>query len=128
MPGKILTVVESAYRGTVEEQDDTILWLTAAVKNAGADIAVLLRSNAVNYALQGQDASGLSIGGVPLKVPPTIDKDVVELTKKGVPVYVVEDDLKTRGIAKKDLVQGVQVIPQSQVMQLWDRHDSIWHW
>jgi sulfur transfer complex TusBCD TusB component (DsrH family) len=126
--GSILAIVERAYHGTIEEQDDTILWFSAAVKNAGADLAVLLRGNAVSYALQGQDASGLTIGGVPLKVPPTIDKDVTELIGKGVPVYAVDEDLKRRGIAKADLVPGVKVIPQKETIGLWERYDSIWHW
>ncbi len=126
--GSILAIVERAYHGTIEEQDDTILWFSAAVKNAGANLAVLLRGNAVSYALQGQDASGLTIGGVPLKVPPTIDKDVKELIGKGVPVYAVDEDLKRRGIAKADLVPGVKVIPQKETIGLWERYDSIWHW
>ena len=125
---KILTVVERAYHGTLEEQDDTILWMTAAVKSAGGEMTVLLRGNAVNYALPGQDASGLSIGGVPLKVPPTIDKDVEDLMGKGVAVYAVEEDLNARGIAKGAVLRGVQVIPQSQATRLWDAHDAIWHW
>ena len=104
------------------------MWMAAAVKNAGADMSVLLRGNAVNYAVNGQDASGLVIGGVPLKVPPTIDKDVQALIEKGAPVYAVEEDLKARGIDKARLVNGVQVVKQDQVAKLWDSHDAIWHW
>ncbi len=124
---KILTVVERAYHGTLEEQDDTILWITAAVQKAGADVSILLRGNAVNYALSGQDAGGLVIGGRPLK-PPTIDKDVAEFVQKGVPVYAVEEDLRARGIDRASLVKGVQVMAQKDVAKLWDAHQAIWHW
>ena len=125
---KILSVIERAYHGTLEEQDDSPMWMAAAVKNAGADMSVLLRGNAVNYAVNGQDASGLVIGGVPLKVPPTIDKDVQELIGKGAPVYAVEEDLNARGIDKARLVNGVQVVKQGQIAKLWDSHDAVWHW
>ena len=49
----------------------------------------LLRANAVNYAVRGQDASGLGFGAKHHRHPPRIDEDVTRLLSKGVPVRVV---------------------------------------
>ncbi len=125
---KILSVVERAYHGTLEEQDDTILWMSHILKNAGADISVLLRSNAVNYAVKGQDASGITIGGVPLSNPPKLDKDVVSLIDAGVDTYVVTEDVEDRGIKQGELVGGVKMVSRSGLADLFDGHDAIWHW
>ena len=81
----------------------------------------------MNYALNGQDASGLTIGGVALK-PLTIDKDVADLIAKGVAVYAVSEDLAARGIEQTNLVKGVQLVAQKDVAKLWNSHDSVWHW
>ena len=125
---KILSVVERAYHGTLEEQDDTILWMSHILKNAGADISVLLRSNAVNYAVKGQDASGITIGGVALSNPPKLDQDVESLIGAGVVTYVVQEDVQDRGINQAELVSGVTMVSRDGLADLFDGHDSIWHW
>jgi sulfur relay (sulfurtransferase) DsrF/TusC family protein len=125
---KILNIVETAYRGTLEEQDDTVLWLTHMLKNAGADISVLLRANAVNYAVKGQDASGLRFGELKMTHPPEIDKDVVKMIEKGVTVYLVDEDAKERGLPDGDLVAGIKKVKRQDLPGLLDQHDQVWHW
>jgi sulfur relay (sulfurtransferase) DsrF/TusC family protein len=125
---KILNIVETAYRATLEEQDDTVLWLSQMLKNAGADVSVLLRANAVNYALKGQDASGLSFGKIKLAHPPEIDKDVSMLMEKGIPVYLVEEDARERGLSDDQLISGIKKMSRSRLPELLDRYDQIWHW
>jgi predicted peroxiredoxin len=125
---KILSVVERAYHGTIEEQDDTILWLSHMIKNAGGDISILLRGNAVNYGVMGQDASGLQFGDIALTVPPTLDTDVVNLIGAGVPTYIVREDLDDRGIRTEELADGLSLVGRSELADLFDSHDAIWHW
>jgi sulfur relay (sulfurtransferase) DsrF/TusC family protein len=125
---KILNIVETAYRGTIEEQDDTILWLTHMLKNAGADISVLLRANAVNYAAKGQDASGLAFGDTQMKHPPEIDKDVEKMIGNGIPVYLVKEDLEERGLRDGELISGTKKIGRKELPALVDDHDQVWHW
>jgi len=125
---KILSIVERAYHGTIEEQDDTILWISHMIKDAGADISVLLRGNAVNYGVTGQDASGLKFGDVSLDVPPTLDTDIGNLIAAQVPTYVVREDLEDRGISQAGLATGLKVVGRSELADLFDSHDSIWHW
>src|SRR5207302_1010719 len=111
MAKKTLNIVESAYRAVVEEQDDTILWLLAAMQGAGADHTVVLRGNAVNYAVAGQGAPGLVIGGWEQTSPPRMDRDVRDLVeKRKIGVFVVEEDLVARGIGRDELIPEVELL------------------
>lgn len=128
MSTKILQVVESAYRATVEEQDDTIVWITHAMKGAGANLNVLLRANAVNYSVKGQDPSGLSFGDWKQTQPAQLENDVSKLIEKGVDVYVAQEDLSDRGIEVNETIQGIKIISKNEIPSLYDDHDQIWHW
>lgn len=125
---KILNMIETAYRATLEEQDDTILWLTQMFKNAGADVSVVLRSNAVNYAVPGQDASGLSFGDIKMAHAPDISNDLQKMADSGVTVYLVEEDATERGLKDQDIMSAVKKVSRSALPELMDEHDQVWHW
>jgi sulfur relay (sulfurtransferase) DsrF/TusC family protein len=128
MPKRILQVVDSAYRATLEEQDDTVLWITQAMKGAGGDFSVLLRGSAVNYAVRGQDASGLAFGAKRQTQPPRIAEDVAKLIEKGIEVFVVSDDLAERGLERGDLIAGPKPVSREELAKLFAPYDMVWHW
>jgi hypothetical protein len=125
---KVLHIVESAYRATIEEQDDTVLWLVQVLRGAGAELAVLLQGSAVSYAVSAQDASGLAFGTWRQTRPPNTATSLAALVREGVVVYGIEEDLTDRGIREDRCLGGVRRIPRAQVAALFGGFDQIWHW
>ena len=129
MAKKSLNIVESAYRAVMEEQDDTILWLLAAMQGAGGAHTVVLRGNAVNYAIAGQGAPGLTVGEWKQTQAPRMDRDVTDLIdNRKIPVYVVEEDLAERGIASNQLVSGVKLLSRKVLPRLFGEYEIVSHW
>lgn len=129
MAKKTLNIVESAYRAVMEEQDDTILWLLAAMQAAGGAHTAVLRGNAVNYAIAGQGAPGLSAGEWKQTQAPKMDRDVVDLVEnRKIPVYIVEEDLAERGIGRDELVPGVKLLSRKALPALFAEYDIVSHW
>ena len=125
---KVLQVIDNAYRCTIEEQDDPAIWISHAMKGAGADLDVLLSGNAVNYAISGQDASGLRFGEVIQTNPPQLDRDIAKLIDKNVNVFVYKEDAFDRGIESANLLPGVQQVSRNDAPAIFTKYDQVWHW
>src|SRR5262249_23217509 len=102
-------------------------WFTHAVKNGGGDVSILLRGDAVNYALPEQDAKGLRFGSRSVKGPDLV-RDLRAVLAKKIPVYLVIDDLAERGISPSETIPGIEHIARSSIARLIESHDKILGW
>lgn len=125
---KLLNIVSSGYRATIEEQDDTIVWLTHCLRNAGADVDMLLTGAAANYPVRGQKVEPVKIGGRAQKHKPDVHGQVCELCAKGASVYVVREDLEERSINSSELLADIALVGRAEVPALLSGYDQVWHW
>jgi len=125
---KVLHIVKSAYRATLEEQDDTVLWLVQVLLGAGAELAVLLQGSAVSYIVRAQDASGLVFGGWHQTRSPNVAAALSALIRDGVPIYAVEEDIVERGIRENRCIAGVRQIGRAGMPGLFAGCDQVWQW
>lgn len=125
---KILQIVEQAYRTLVEEQDDTILWLTQSMAGAGANLEVLLSGNAVYYAVLKQRQPAITIGDWVQQEPADIPGDLERILAQDIPVYVLDEELAERGLHAGMLRQRVQAIDRKRLAGLYNQADQVWQW
>ena len=112
----------------MRSRDDTIIWISHAMKDAGADIDVLLQGNSVNYGILEQDAGGLAIGNNHQTRPPDILGDIESLLDKGCKIYVVKEDIVALGIKDSELLNGLEPIAFADVAACMNEYDQVWHW
>ncbi len=125
---KVLSIVETAFRGTLEEQDDAALWVNGALQKGDIEIDILLRNNAVNYVVTGQNPTGVRIGDQTVEKPRILDEDLGLLKSQGSQIRVVREDLAERGIALDRIVSDFELIGRDQLASLVLHYDQVWHW
>ena len=83
----------------------------------------------MNYAVAGQGAPGLTIGGWKQTQAPRMDRDVIDLvaTRK-IPVFVIEEDLVARGIERSELVPEVELLSSTMLPKRMADYELILHW
>jgi hypothetical protein len=124
----MLQILTSAYRATLEEQDDPVLWLTHSLRNNGAQVDLLFRSTAVSYAVRQQAARGLGIGAWQQSQPPDIAVEVRALISKDTKVFVVREDLEARGVHGDELLDGIGFVARAELPALLRGYQRIWQW
>lgn len=125
---KLMNIVSSAYRATIEEQDDTIVWLSHCLRNAGAEVDLLLRGAAVNYPVTGQAIAPVKFGGRAQKHAPDVHAQVRDFLGNGSKIYAVREDLEERAIDSLELLQQVELVGRGDLPELLSRYEQVWHW
>ena len=123
---RVLQIITPAYRATLEEQDDTVLWFTRALRAAGAQADVLLQCSAVNYAVKTQDARGLRLGAWEQVHPPVIAEELAALIASGARVAAIKE-MRDRRIAARQLVRTSRCSPPVARGPL-RQSERIWKW
>lgn len=123
-----LTIIERAYRGSLEEQYGHILWLTRIMKAMGAPTALLLKGDTVNFAIRGQPRLALRIGDMNVAGLSHHESGVAALLEAGVPLYVWHPDMERLHLAADALLPGVSVLREAALPALIHQFDCVWYW
>lgn len=130
---RVLQILDQAFRTTVEEQDETILWLIQCMLKQASDstenkIDLLLAGHAVYYPYQKNRQPALKIGDWQQTQPADITRDISNLLQSGVSIFVVYEDLWERGLDLLKLPEGITVINRKDLPQIYQRVDQVWQW
>ena len=127
MPKKILSVLSHTEYGNLEDSDIG-LFASAFASVAGQSMTFLLREDAVNYAVRGQDGTGIKIAGALVQPGFLIETDLRSVQQSKIPVYAISEDVDERGLRKEDLIEGVQLLSGKELGKFVDQFDTVWNW
>lgn len=127
MAKKILSILSHTEYGNLEDSDIG-LFASAFAPVAGQQMTLVLREDAVNYAVRGQDGTGIKIAGAPIQPGFLIETDLRSVNQSNIPVYVVREDLAERGIKPEEVIEGVKLMRRKELGKLVEQFDSVWNW
>jgi len=127
MPKKILSVLSHTEYGNLEDSDIG-LFASAFAPVTSNQMTLLLSEDAVNYAVRGQDGTGITIAGGTVQPGFLIETDLQSLQDSKIPVYAVKDDLEERGLSERDLIGGVKILRKDEFGKFVDQFDTVWNW
>lgn len=110
MPIRVLSIVRGADAGAARPNDPA-LDVNAYAVAGDVELTLVLKDHGVELALGGTACHQDTIAGieVPASVPAT---DLRALLDSGVSVLAVELDLRSRGLAPEDLLDGIEVVDE----------------
>jgi sulfur relay (sulfurtransferase) DsrF/TusC family protein len=125
----LLCIADQGYRASVEEQDDTVVWIAHMLQNnEGTTTALLLRGSAVNYANKAQQSVGVTFGAWKQSHPADFPRDLARFQADGGTLYVLADDLAKRGLSESDLIDGAAIVERSKLGGLVSEYDLVSFW
>lgn len=128
MAKRVLHIVDGAYRATLEEQDDPVVWLCHAMRGAGGELDVLLQGNAVVYGVRGQAVEPLAFGERRQRQAPDLAGDLEGLLERGVACFYVEEDAVERGLERAELLDGLGPVARAKLAELLSSYDQVHRW
>ncbi|MFT4627714.1 MAG: hypothetical protein ACI8PZ_006401 [Myxococcota bacterium] len=125
----LLCIVDQGYRATVEEQDDTAVWMAHMLQRCeGTRTTLVLRGSAVNYANPACMPIGVEFGEWSQAHPADLGRDLVQYSADGGRVFAIAEDVSARGLSATDLLECVDVVPASRLSALVAEHDNTSFW
>jgi hypothetical protein len=121
-----LTIVERAFRGTVEQQYAHVLWLVHGLHRL-SPMVVVMRGTAAVYALAGRSVSPLEVGGTAWGRLPDYQAAVDRLIVDGAAVMVARSSLQELRVDDRRLLAGVQKVDDEEIAVLVERCDRVWY-
>ena len=123
-----LAIVERAFRGSLEEQYGHILWVATSLRKMKTEIDVMLKGNAVLYAVKLQPRRHLDIGRLQIDQLPDYVQSITDMMAAGMTLYVMQPDCHRLGIKIEELIPGVQPIDTEEFVACLERYDLPWFW
>ncbi|MGA2411344.1 MAG: DsrE family protein, partial [Candidatus Binataceae bacterium] len=111
----------------LDNQDSTAVQMAHSLNRAGTQIDLLLRGNAVNYAVRA-GASMPALLASAAAARPALGSGLVRLVGEGVQIFAVGDDLAERGLEAPALLPGIKMVSRASLVSLPGGYDQVWQW